>query len=69
MSEPLNVIGLLRQLVQKEITIGILKAEVIKYGASNIEGQVSQTGIERAINILEQDCSSLTHRLAEEIDK
>ncbi len=69
MSDPLPVIALLRTIVQKEVTIGILRAEVIKIGASNLSGQMSTTGLDRAINALEQDCTSLSHRLVEEIEK
>lgn len=67
--EPLNVIALVRTLVQKEITIGMLRAELIKHNAANIDGQVSGTALERAINELEQDCTSLSHRLVDEMEK
>lgn len=69
MSDPLPVIGLLRQLVQKEITLGILRAEMIKFGTSDSQGVIIPGALAKQIDILEQDCSSLTHHLANEWEK
>lgn len=68
--EPLAVVALVRQLIQNEITLGILRSEVILLGVNSLSHpQIKKDILSREISKLEKDCSDLTRKLVNEVEK
>jgi hypothetical protein len=69
MSDPLEVVALLRELVRKEIALGILDAELIKLGCIGLDGQPTALALNHEISRLSKDVSDLSTRFVHAAEK